>query len=376
MIHARSADPEAPVTLPLTIHDLLDPLSGDRVSLRIEGGKLVDRAASLDGGGVRDIDGSDLWILPAIYDADAHFPLVPLGLRESDVTALLAGGVARTNVALQWQDVDGLDFAAVVAELAREQFPRVTPILSVHSDTSGAGFPEWISANAALVKELLPPVCKLYSYSADFWECLDALFANDILPVIYCKELEDIEEVVARASGPVHFRHAISDRHVELMGKLPGVTMQTSPHFLLPVLPEQRSQLYVLPPVPDDDVRQSLLDVFLDRIDFVVSDHNAPPFGAPTGPGLQVEQDFLSTILTAVHLNDWPLDEVWAKVTTVPAARYQVDLSETFVVVDPNFERTVGLYPPRQTVDRAPYLGTTLRGRVLAMGVGDDAVLV
>jgi dihydroorotase-like cyclic amidohydrolase len=227
-----------------------------------------------------------------------------------------------------------------------------------------------------LVRELMPPVCKLYSYGDGFWENLDAVFDADLLPIIYCKNFEDVQQVVERARGPVHFRHAVSEALIKTMRQLPGATLQTSPHFLLPLDPAQRHQLVVLPPVPEDDVRQGLLDRFLDEIDLVVTDHNGPPLSAPTGPGLQVAQDFLAALVTACGLYGWPLDRVWAKATAAPAARYGVDLGDTFVVVDPHASRQVGLWPPRQTVERAPYLGTRLAGRVLAIGADDAATLV
>ncbi|MCU1453683.1 MAG: hypothetical protein JWN46_1829 [Acidimicrobiales bacterium] len=360
----------------VTFHDLQDPFTGERTSLRLAGGEVAERAPSVAAGQGADVDGSELWILPALYDADAHLPLVSPGRRRADEWAALHGGTARVNVALQWQEIRDLDVEALVRELATPVLPRITPILSVHSDQDSTGFGDWLAANADLVRTLLPPVCKLYSYGDGFWDNLDAVFAAGLLPIIYCKDFSDVEAVVARASGPVHFRHAVSEQLVKTMRQLPGATLQTSPHFLLPLEPEQRAQLYVLPPVPDDDVRQGLLDRFLDEIDLVVTDHNGPPLEDPTGPGLQVAQDFLSTLLTASDRYGWPLDQVWAKATSAPAARFGVELGETFVVVDPAARREVGLWPPRQTVDRAPYLGITLLGRVLAIGSDGAATLV
>jgi len=364
------------VAIATTFHDLTDPFTGSRTALRLEGGRIVDRAETLPGGGGRDIDASGLWALPAVYDADAHFPLVNLGLRQSDVLALLSGGVATVNVALQWHEITELGLEAVVADLTANPLPRIVPILSVHSDMDSTGFPEWLKANLDALTALMPPVCKLYSYGHNFWENLEAVSAAGLRPVIYCKELEDVEAVVAKATVPVHFRHAISDELVTTMSALEGATLQTSPHFLLPVLPEHRGELFVLPPVADDDVRLSLAARVPSDIDLIVSDHNAPPFAAPTGPGLQVEQDFLSSVLTAAELYGWPLEEVWAKVTTNPAALYQIDLGDSVVIVDPADRRQVGLYPPRQTPDRAPYLGLTLAGRVLAIGRSEAATLV
>jgi dihydroorotase-like cyclic amidohydrolase len=364
------------MALPTTFHDLLDPFTGTRSSLRLAEGVVTDRGESLAGGGGTDIDASDLWLLPALYDADAHLPVDTLGLRASDVYAAMVGGVVNVNVAMQWQEIKDADLERVVADLAAATFPRIVPILSIHSDLVSDGFGEWLKVHADTVKALMPPVCKLYSYSANFWSDLESVFSAGLLPVIYCSDLEAVEGVVGGAPGPVHFRHAISDELVHAMKKLPGATLQTSPHFLVPIDDERRAALHVLPPVPADDVRQSLADVFLEDIDLLVSDHNAPPFGAPDGPGLQVEHSFLSSILTATAHYGWPLETVWAKATTAPAERYGVELGSPWVVVDPAFTETAGLWPPRQTPDRAPYLGRTMQGRVVAIGTEESATLL
>jgi dihydroorotase-like cyclic amidohydrolase len=361
---------------PITFHDLLDPFTGDRTSLRLDGGAFVDRAETLPGSQGVDLDASSLWVLPALYDADAHFPVETLGLRAGDIYASLVGGVVDVNIALQWQAIKDVDLGQLVADLSTSRLPRITPILSVHSDLVSDGFGDWLATHADMVKAVMPPVCKLYSYSANFWSDLDSVFAAGLLPIIYCRDLEAVEGVVKRSPGPVHFRHAISGQLVSAMSKLPGATLQTSPHFLLPIEAAHRSQLHVLPPVADDDVRLSLADVFLDQIDLLVSDHNAPPFGAPDGPGLQVEQSFLSSILTAATQYEWPLERVWAKATTAPAARYGIDRGAPLVVVDPGFTQETGLWPPRQTSDRAPYLGSVLQGRVIAVGSDRAATLV
>lgn len=353
---------------PTTFHDLLDPLTDERTSIRIEAGRLAERGADLPRGEGRDIDAANWWVLPAIYDADAHMPLVELGLRASDRVNALQGGVSRVNVALQWQDIVGLDLEALVADLTRWGLPRITPILSVHSDTDSTGFGEWLSSNAEMVRTLLPPVCKLYSYGDGFWDNLETVFAAGLLPIIYCKDFSDVEEVVAKAPGPVHFRHAMTEQLVRTMQGLPGATLQTSPHFLLPIADEVREQLFVLPPVGGAAEREPFVELVLDEIDFIVTDNNAPPLEDPTGPGLQVQQHFLTALLTATELYDWPLARVWEKVTTAPAARFGVQLDETFTIVDPTHRHQVGLWEPRQTPDRAPYRGLTLRGRVLAVG--------
>jgi hypothetical protein len=359
-----------------TFHDLLDPLSGARTSIRIEQGRLAERGADLPRGEGRDLEGADWWVLPAIYDADAHMPLVEVGLRESDRALALHGGVSRVNVALQWQDIVGLDLEALFADLTRWALPRITPILSVHSDRDSTGFGPWLADNAELVRTLMPPVCKLYSYGDGFWENLETVAAAGLLPIIYCKDFADVEQVVAKSPVPVHFRHAVSEELVRTMKGLEGATLQTSPHFLLPVADEVREQLFVLPPVGGTEQREAFAPLVLDEIDFIVTDNNAPPLQHPTGPGLQVQQNFLGAMLTARNLYDWPLERVWEKLTTAPAERFGVELEESFVIVDPSDEHVVGRWEPRQTPDRAPYAGSTLTGRVLAVGNADAVELV
>jgi len=356
-----------------TFHDLLDPLSGERTSLRIEDGKLAQRGADLPRGEGRDLEGADWWVLPGIYDADAHMPLVEVGLRESDKALALQGGVSRVNVALQWQDIKDVDLESLFGDLTRWALPKITPILSVHSDRDSTGFGEWLETNAELVRTLMPPVCKLYSYGDGFWENLETVAGAGLLPIIYCKDFSDVEQVVAKSPVPVHFRHAVSEELVRTMKGLEGATLQTSPHFLLPVADEVREQLFVLPPVGDAEQVAGFAPLVLEEIDFIVTDNNAPPLQHPTGPGLQVQQNFLQAMLTVRNLYDWPLEQVWAKLTTAPAERFGVELEPSFVVVDPTDEHVVGRWEPRQTPDRAPYAGMTLTGRVLAVG-NDDAV--
>jgi dihydroorotase-like cyclic amidohydrolase len=363
------------MTPSVAFHDLLTPTTGDRSSIRLDGGVVAERGPAVKAGVGHDVDGTQLWIMPALYDADAHLPVTSLGLRASDSLAAFYGGVAQVNVALQWQDIRHFELRPLVASICTAMLPRLIPILSVHSDSSSEGFIDWLDSNVSELKALMPPVCKLYSYGPGFWENLDALFSYGLLPIIYCKEFDDVVKVVERASGPVHFRHAMTAELVEVMGSLEGATLQTCPHFLLPIDAEQRHRLFVLPPIADEDVRRGLADEFLDRIDLVVSDHNAPPLGDPTGPGLQVQQDFAASLITASDVNGWPLDQVWAKASTGPAALYNTELGETFVIIDPGVDRVVNLWP-RQTPDRAPYLGSHLRGRILAVGVGESAVIV
>jgi dihydroorotase-like cyclic amidohydrolase len=353
---------------------MLNPLTSERVSLRIAQARVAERASSLPGGG-QDIDGSELWTLPGLYDADEHTPFSSVGLRDSDRFAALSGGITTLTVAVQWQDVRGLDLGEIAAQAASHVLPRIVPILSV-SDSDTEGFADWIAQHGPTVASLFPAACKLYSTDPNFWLNLAAVWAADLLPVIYCFDADAISGVIERARRPVHFRHAISAELVRSMRRLSGATLQTSPHFVLPVPKEVRDQLWVLPPVSDDGVRSSLLGVLLDEIDLLVSDHNAPPFlGQGRGPGLQVAHSFLPALLMASELNEWPLERVLAKATSAPAARFGVTLGESFTIVDPHY-RAPGELWPRQTPDRAPFAQTPLRGRVLAAGVADRVCLI
>lgn len=361
------------MTLSTTIHDLLDPISGARRSIRIEGGHLAESGEHLAAGPGANLDGSSWWVLPALYDADAHLPLDTIGRRASDVYASLHGGTAFINVAVQWQDIRHRDLAELVAGIRADQLPAIVPVLSVCEERDSTGFIPWLQDNLDIIQSSMPTVCKLYSYAPQFWENLQAVIDAGLLPIIYCKTRAELDELVERSPAAVHHRHAVSAEIIDTMKRLDGSSVQTSPHFLLPLIDPER--LFVLPE-PDDDVRLSLASRFLDDVDLVVTDHNAPPLGTPTGPGLQVAQDFLSSLLTASRIYDWPIDRVWAKATTNPSERFGIDLGPSFVVVDPEASRDVGLWQPRQTVDRAPYLHSTLAGRVIAIGANDVATLV
>jgi len=72
----------------ITFHDLLDPFTGARTSVRLEGGKMADRAEHLAGETGTNLDASDLWFLPGLYDADAHLPVESLGLRAGEIVCL------------------------------------------------------------------------------------------------------------------------------------------------------------------------------------------------------------------------------------------------------------------------------------------------
>ena len=316
----------------MSFHDLLDPFTGTRTSLRVGGGRVLDGAAARPGRRRRKRPSGSCRrsTTPTRIFRSSRF-----NSPRRTSYAIVHGGVAQMNVAMQWQEIHDADLSAVVADVAEIAFPKVTPILSVHSDLDSSGFGAWLAEHADEVHALLPSVCKLYSYSEHFWENLDSVFEAGLRPVIYYHDMAAVEGVVDRATGPVHFRHAISRELVEAMSQLAGATLQTSPHFLVPLDAAHRGDLFVLPPVAEDELRLSLAKVFLDEIDLLVSDHNTPPYGNPTGPGLQVEQDFLSSILASVDAYGWPLDRVWDKVTAAPARALRRRIGETFVIVDP-----------------------------------------
>ena len=57
-----------------TFHDVLNPLRNERVSLRIDRGHVTEQASSLAPDRGRNVDGSALWLLPSLYDADSQYP--------------------------------------------------------------------------------------------------------------------------------------------------------------------------------------------------------------------------------------------------------------------------------------------------------------
>lgn len=361
------------------IRDVFDPLTGTRQTLAWQGGTPIVGGEELVADAFRrEIDGSELWVLPAIYDADAHMPLVSAGVRRFDLQRGLAGGVAQMNVALPWQEAQHFDLAALVADLTHHTLPRIVPLLSVSPNEASHPFPSWLADNAATVKALLPAVCKLYSYDPNFDANLDAVLAAGLKPMIWCSTLEGLDHVVGRIpDGPLHLRHATSGAMLATMRAAKGATVQTSPHFLLP-LGGKRTELTVLPPPVGDEARQTLVEVFMDGIDMVASDHGAPPLRRPPtkeSPGLQVQQHFLPALLTLAEEHDWPLADLLAKVTTAPAEVFGVEAPKGFTLVDPTWREPVTLWPDQAT-DRAPFEGMALKGRVLAVAGQDHVELV
>jgi hypothetical protein len=358
-----------------TVHNVLDPLTGARRALRWAHGDGIAVARSFSAGEGRDIDGTDLWVLPPLYDADAHLPFIPFGIRHTDMQKALAGGIAQFNAALPWQLARNHALADLAAELALTTLPKIVPLISVSPDADSAGFPAWLRGHVDEVREFTPPICKLYSDDPNFVGNLEAIWEVGLEPMVWCVSWQDLEALVARAGDrPLHHRHATSSEMVTLMRKATKATLQTSPHFLM-LAGGKRSALTVLPPPPPEDHAASLAKVFLDEIDIIVTDHNAPPVrGNPTGPGLQTQQTFLQTLLTLAETHGWPLDRVLAKATTAPAKLFGTVTPTGFLLVDPNAEPSA-LWPG-QAPDRAPFEGMPLKGRVLAIGAADRVELL
>lgn len=360
-----------------TIHDLADPLTGERRSIRWRTGGGVCLAPSFPAGEGREIDGAGLWLLPALYDADAHMPHLEFGVRRSDILRALTGGVAQMNVAVRWQLARTMDVAAIAEELARHRLPRIIPLLSVSPNAESEGFAAWLGAHRPALSERFLNVVKLYSNDPFLHRNLDALWAAGMTPMVWNADEASLADLVDRAGDrPLHLRHATSAGMVATMRRATGATLQTSPHFLMPIAEAKRRALVVLPPLLPAEAGRSLAEVFLDQVDLLASDHNAPFYrGAPVTPGLQTQQQFLPALLTLAEMFDWPLAAVLAKATTRPAAVFGVAAPGAFLVVDPEHREPVGNWPG-QSPDRAPFEGLTLRGRVLAVAAEDGVELV
>jgi hypothetical protein len=358
-----------------TVHNVLNPLTGARQALRWAHGDGIAMSAAFAAEEGRDIDGTDLWVLPPLYDADAHLPFIPFGVRHTDIQKALAGGIAQFNVALPWQLARSYPLADLAAELGRIALPKIIPLISVSPDADSAGFPAWLRDHVDEVREFTAPICKLYSDDPNFVANLEAIWEVGLEPMVWCWTWQELEALVERAGDrPLHHRHATSLQMVELMRKATRATLQTSPHFLL-LADGKRGALTVLPVPPPEDHAASLAKIFLDEVDIIVTDHNAPPVrGNPTGPGLQTQQTFLQTLLTLAESHDWPLERVLAKATTAPAALFGTAAPSGFLLVDPDAEPSA-LWPG-QAPDRAPFEGLPLKGRVLAVGAADRVELL
>jgi hypothetical protein len=359
--------------LTTSFHGLTDPLTGAAQAVLVGGGRVLERGTQVTHGDL-EIDGSGLWILPAVYDGDAHLPLLRVGFRAVDAYSALHGGVGHQNVALSWQLLRS-DLAGTLSAMtaALPPVPEITPVLTVDDEDTG-DFADWLKGNVGTLRELVAPVVKLYSRDQHFERNLEAVWASDLTAVVYCYDLPDLDWLVGHTHGPLHHRHATSAALVEAMLST-GSSVQTSPHLLLPLAPGRRDTLTVLPTPPDDAERDSLAAVFLDRVAMLGSDHNAVPPKDPTGPGLQGQQHLLQATLALSRHYGWNLKDVWAKVTSGPSAVFGVPHEQSFVIVDPGYTEMVAPWP-LQAADRAPFTGLSLPGRVLAVGYGEHAQLV
>lgn len=320
------------------------------------------------------IDGTDLWALPGIYDADAHVPLLKQGLRHQEIHSPLAGGVSHVNTALQWQEVRHFDIAAITEFCAATTLPRYIPVLSVEPEDTD-GFVDWLAQHGEQIRTTWAPVCKLYSPDPNFTANIEAIWRAGLKAVVYAWDDEALDWVVELRGGPLHHRHARSKVSAEMMRSTPGATIQTSPHYLLALAPDRLERLHVLPPVPGGGDRTSLLGVLDTCIDMIATDDNAPIHGA-TGPGLSSQRYLLSALLTLAETEGVPLTSIWPKVTDAPAEIFGTSefVQPSTIIVDPSVRRTIGLETGADV--RNPYVGLDLVGAVVAMACGGDGIIL
>lgn len=320
------------------------------------------------------VDGSELWALPGIYDADAHIPLLSLGLRHQEMHSPRMGGITHVNTALQWQQLRGFDVAAIGDYCAETVLPRYIPTLSVEPEDTD-GFADWLDANAQTLQQHWAKVCKLYSPDPNFGANIEAVWRAGLTAVVYSWDDDDLDRVAALRGGPLHHRHARSKTSAQVMQSTPGATLQTSPHYLLELVDEHARDLHVLPPVPGGGDRTSLLDMLVSDIDMIATDDNAPVYGN-TGPGLSSQRYLLSTLLTVAKIEGIPLAALWEKVTTKPAAIFGTAhmIDESVIVVDPKRRTPVGFETGEGP--RNPYVGLVLSGAVVAMATGGQGVVL
>ncbi|WP_397473800.1 hypothetical protein [Pusillimonas sp.] len=325
----------------------------------------------------RDIDGSEWWLLPALYDADAHAPHVQFGVRRSDALRALAGGVSQTNIAVAWQLVAKSDLGALAEDMGSEALVRIVPLLSVWPHEDSAGFGSWLARQIRTWPQSMPRVCKFYSADPHLERNLDAAWEHGIKPMVWCVNDADLERVVAHAGErPLHLRHATSAPVVDIMRRAPEATIQSSPHFMLELAKGKHENLTVLPSPPSEQARLSLVSAFPDRVDVIASDHVSPHYaGPPISPGLQTQQHFLPALLTLCEQHGWDLESIWQKATTAPAHIFGMPAPQDLLLVDPTHEEQVRAWP-WQTPDRAPFEGLTLKGHVLAVLRADQVTLI
>jgi dihydroorotase-like cyclic amidohydrolase len=350
---------------PIRFTDVLDPLTGERSDLGFDvPGPFTSGADS------PVFDGSELWVLPGLYDADAHLPILQRGIRPTDQLRALAGGATALNTAVPWHLLEPLDLQTVTDFFAATAFPRMLPILSISDQPSSEGFAAWIDKFGAQLKATWMPTIKMYSNDPFFLQNLEAAWAAGFRAAIYFYDEKAFTDTVASRGGPVHFRHVISKEMADAVESRPDSTSQTSPHFLVELPAGRAEELFVLPPVPGGDARTSLRQIISTRVDLIASDHNAPIAGNK-GPGLEIEQFLLPALLTLVEQGVLDLATALAKTTTDAVAVFQpaAEIPESTLIVDPISAGPVGLWPG-QEARRSAFLGVELAGSVLAVASG------
>lgn len=348
--------------------DVLDPLTGERG---------IVEAAPAGGGPTPTIgacDGRHLWVLPGLYDGDQNWPVPDWGVRAGDRWRTLAGGAAHVNVAYSWDRVAPCSPAEVAARFAAVRFPQVFPVLTVPRDRS-KGFAGWLARHAPELRATWPPVVRFFSGDPELRRNLDATWEAGLRVAVFCGDEESIAGVLADRGGPLHFRHATSAGRLDLMLAAPGVTAQTSPHFLLRIDGGHAAALHVRPPVPGDPDRASLVGA-LDRVTMIGTDHRAPVRGHD-GPGLDVAATLLGTLLALADEVDGGLAALVPKVTTGPAAVFGTfdRLRPSRVLVDPTVTHNLVLGTGEEA-RRAPYLGRRLRGTVVAVETDGELLVL
>ncbi|MCU1497172.1 MAG: hypothetical protein JWM47_1125 [Acidimicrobiales bacterium] len=351
----------------LTYENVLDPVSGARSDVAVPLSPDEPRSA------IERIDGSALWSLPGLYDADQHWPVPDEGLRAGDRWRALWGGSLHVNTAYSWDRIAPSTATEVARRFDTLRFPQVFPVLSV-PDEGSEPFARWVVANAAELRETWPPVCKLYSADPHFERNVEAVWEAGLTAIAYCYDDAAVDRLVATTGGPLHFRHATSEGLLRRMKARPNTTLQTSPHFLLALVPDQAAALHVLPPVPGEPDRTSLLSV-LDEVEMIGTDHNAPVAGND-GPGLDVADTLLSALVTLAAEVEGGIAALLPKVTSGPAEVFgtAARLLPSRLLVEPSFS-FVSSRRPDQEARRSPYLGLPLHGRLVAAITEDRALL-
>lgn len=339
--------------------DVLDPLTGVRGAVEFDAPAPQDSARA-------DIDGSGLWVLPALYDADAHLPVLSHGVREQDRWRALAGGVWALNTAVPWHLIAAADLERLTEFFSGTSFPRILPILSVADQPSSEGFATWLDKFGDQIRETWMPVIKLYSNDPYFRQNLEAIWRAGCRAAIYFYDEQAFQDVVTESAGPVHFRHVISEEFYRQVAARPDSTCQTSPHFLVELPKNRPGELFVLPPVPGAPARDSLRRV-AGAVDLIASDHNAPVRGN-TGPGLAIEQHLLPALLSLVGAGVLDLPTALAKAggSAVSVFAPAPEIPPALMIVDPAPSGPVQLWPG-QEARRAAFAGVELTGSVLAV---------